>query len=243
MPMMVREPSLATIGMSTREVRKPIPSVCHGCRTLSSVNIPRWPSFVAAAFLLAQMPLAALTDVLTERDITYALTIANGPAAARSLFHAPYIVAIDDPTIEHLEVITEFRRFVLAAEKELETGNWMMGRGGYDSKGRTLKDVLRPVVGQVSLRARLRFHPLNNYSTVPAFDILLGDPTLLAINTIRTPHVSLATGEPGTRDVITGATLEVFYNAPTIGNRALPVRLISEGKELARVSVDFSGVQ
>jgi len=35
MPMIVREPSLATIGMSTREVRKPMPSVCHGCRRLA----------------------------------------------------------------------------------------------------------------------------------------------------------------------------------------------------------------
>jgi hypothetical protein len=220
-----------------------MPSVCHGCRTLSPVNIARWPWLVAGAFLLAQTPLAALTEVLTERDIAYALTIANGSAPTRALFHAPYSVAIDDPTVEHLEVITEFRRFVLAAEKELESGNWMMGRGGYDPKGRTLKDLLRPLDGQVSIRARLRFHPHNNYVTLPAFDVLLGNPTLLAINAIRTPHITPSTGEPGTRDVIYGATIEVFYNAPTIGDRVLPVRLVSEGKEIARISVDFSRVQ
>ena len=39
----------------------------------------------------------------------------------------------------------------------------MMGRGGYDPKGRTLKDLLRPLAGQVSIRARLRFHPHNTY--------------------------------------------------------------------------------
>jgi hypothetical protein len=207
------------------------------------VNIARWPLLVASAFLLVQTPLAALTEVLTERDIAYALTIANGSAPTRALFHAPYNVAIDDPTVEHHEVITEFRRFVLAAEKELESGNWMMGRGGYDPKGRTLKDVLRPLDGQVSIRARLRFHPHNNYVTLPAFDVLLGDPTLLAINAIRTPHITPSTGEPGTRDVIYGATIEVFYNAPTIGDRTLPVRLVSEGKEIARISVDFARVQ
>ena len=241
--MMVRDPSLARIGVSTREVRKPMPPVCHGCRTLSRVNIARWPLRVAAAFLLVQAPLAALTEVLTERDIAYALNIANGSAAARALFHAPYVVAIDDPAIEQLDIVTEFRRLVLAAERELETGNWMMGRGGYDAKGRTLTDVLRPLAGQVSIRARLRFHPLNNYVTLPAFDILLGDPTLLAINAIRTPHITPANGEPGTRDVINGATIEVSYNAPTIDDRVLPLRLFSEGKEVARVSVDFSRVQ
>jgi len=194
-------------------------------------------------FLLAHTPLAALTEVLTDRDIADALTIANGAGATRALFHAPYNLDIDDPTIEHVDIVTEFRRFVLAAEKELEAGNWMMGRGGYDPKGRTLRDVLRPLDGQVSIRARLRFHPHNNYVTLPAFDILLGDPTLLAINAIRTPHVTPATGEPGTRDLIYGATIEVFYNAPTVGDRVLPVRLVLENKEAARVSVDFSRVQ
>ena len=120
----------------------------------------------------------------------------------------------------------------------------MMGRGGYDPKGRTLKDVLRPRAGQVSIRARLRFHPLNNYATLPAFDILLGEPTLLAINAIRTPHITLANGRAGRRSTSSsGATIEVFYNAPTIDDRVLPVRLLLEGKELARVSVDFSRVR
>ena len=62
-------------------------------------------------------------------------------------------------------------------------------------------------------------------------------------NTLRTPHITPATGEPGTRDVINGATIEMFYNAPTIDDRVLPVRMISEGKEQTRVSVDFSRIQ
>lgn len=197
----------------------------------------------AVAFLAARAPIAALTEALTERDYAYAISIANGSEATRTLFHAAYTVAVDEPAIERLEVVTEFRRFVLAAEDQLKAGNWMMARGGFDPKGRTLKDLLRPVEGQVSIRARLRFHPHNSYVTLPAFDILLGDPTQLAINATRTPHVTRATGEPGTRDVIDGATIEVFYNAPTIDDRTLPIRMVLEGKELARVSVDFSRIQ
>jgi hypothetical protein len=203
----------------------------------------RWPSLIASTLLLAQVPVAAITKVLTERDIANALNIANGSEQTRTLFHAPYIVAVDNPTVEHLEIITEFRRFVLAAEEQLTGGNWMVGRGGYDPKGRALKDVLRPLTGQVSIRARLRFHPLNNYVTLPPFDILLGDPTLLAINASRTSHIDPATGKPGTRDVISGATIEMFYNAPTIDDRVLPVRIVSEGKELIRSGFDFSRVQ
>lgn len=191
--------------------------------------------------LLAYAPLAAVTEVLTDRDIAHALNIANGSEATRTIFHAPYSIPVHDPAIEQFEVVTEFRRFVLAAEEQLNAGNWVMGRGGFDAKGRTLKDVLRPFGGQVSIRARLRFHPLNNYSTPPPMDILVGEPTLLAIDAVRTPHVT--TGEPGTRDVINGATIETFYNAPTIADRVLPVRLLFEGKELARASVDFSRVE
>lgn len=193
--------------------------------------------------MFAHAPSAALTEVLTEGDIAHALNIANGSEGTRARFHSAYIVVVDHPTIEHLDVITEFRRFVLAAEDQLKAGNWMMGRGGFGPKGRTLREVLRPLEGQVSIRARLRFHPQNSYITLPAFDILLGEPTLLAINATRTAHIMPANGEPGTRDVIYGATIEVFYNSPTISDRMLPIRIVSEGKELTRVSVDFSRIQ
>ena len=198
---------------------------------------------LAAALVVAWVPVTAVTEVMSAMDVSYALAIANGSDTSRATFHTPYIVAVTDPLIERLEVITEFRRFVLSAEDQLKAGNWMMARGGFDPKGQTLKDVLRPLAGQVSIRARLRFHPQNNYVTLPAFDILLGDPTLLPINAIRIPHVTPASGEPGTRDVINGATIEMFYNAPSIDDRVLPVRIVSEGRELTRVSVDFSRIQ
>jgi len=207
------------------------------------VNIARWPLIVAAALLLVPGRITGVTAVMTDADITRAFAVANGSESARAAFHAAYAVSVADPLIEHLEVITEFRRFVLAAEDQLKAGNWMMARGGFDPKGRTLKDVLRPLSGQVSIRARLRFHPQNNYVTLPAFDILLGDPTLLSINALRTPHITPATGKPGTRDLINGATIEMFYNAPTVDDRVLPVRILSEGKEQTRVSVDFSRIQ
>jgi hypothetical protein len=199
--------------------------------------------FVAAALALVHASVAGVTELMTERDVAQALNVANGSEASRANFHARYRVAIEDALIEHLEIVTEFRRFVLAAEEQAKAGNWMMARGGYDTKGRTLKDLLNPRSGQLSVRARLRLHPHNNYVTLPAFDILLGDPTLLAIDAVRAPHVTPATGAPGTRDLIYGATIETFYNAPTIADRVLPLRMLFEGKEVARVSVDFSRVE
>ena len=149
--------------------------------------------------MLVPATLTAVTDVLSDRDIAAALSIANGSEATRALFHARYRIAVDDPVIEHLEIISEFRRFVLAAEDQLKAGNWMMARGGFDPKGRTLKDLLRPLEGQLSIRVRLRFHPQNNYVALPAFDILLGEPTLLALNAVRVPRTDARnrrTGKP-----------------------------------------------
>jgi hypothetical protein len=204
------------------------------------VNVARFLSLSVVAVLCVYARAAAVTGVMTEADVAEAMSIANGSEPTRAVFHAAYLVGTDDPLIERLEVITEFRRFVLAAEDQLKAGNWMMARGGFDTKGRTLKDILRPFTGQVSLRAELRFHPQNYYAALPPFDMLLAQPTLLAINATRAPHVTPASGEPGSRDVINGATIEVFYNAATINNRSLPIRLILENRETARVTVDFS---
>ncbi len=196
-----------------------------------------------AALLLAQPPVAAVTEELTDRDIANALNLANAAEATRTLFHAPYIVPIEEETVERVEVITEFRRFVLAAEEQLELGNWMLGRGGFDQKGLTLKDRLRPFGGQASIRVRLRFHPHNSYVTLPAFDILLGEPTLVAEQAIRTPRIIPASGDGKPRNFIAGATIEASFDARSIGDRVLPVRIVSEGRELARVKVDFSRLE
>src|SRR4029453_13793342 len=181
--------------------------------------------------------IGGITEVMTDADITRAFSVANGSESARAAFHAAYVVDVADAVIEHLEVITEFRRFVLAAEDQLKGGNWMVARGGFDPRGRTLNDVVRPFSGQVSIRARLRFHPQNNYVTLPAFDILLGDPTLLPINAVRTPDPPPATSKPGAPGGLNRATIGIFYNAPTVDDRVLPVRILSDGKEQTRVSV------
>ena len=203
----------------------------------------RWSVPFAVASLIATAPLAAVTEVLTGEDVSRAFTIASGSDETRERFHASYVVPFDDPLVERLEIITEFRRLVIAAEEQLKAGNWMMGRGGYDAKGRTLRDLLRPFQGQLSIRARLRFHPQNNYATLPAFDILLGEPTLLATTASRAPHVIPSNDKPGTRDIISGATIEMAWDAVAIDDRTLPVRLFSEGEEIARHSVEFSRLQ
>ena len=195
---------------------------------------------LAGVLLVAQSSLVAVIEEPSDRDIANAFNLARASETIRATFHKPYILPYSDATIERLEIITEFRRFVLSAEEQLAAGNWMLGRGGFDQKGRTLKDLLRPFAGQVSVRARLRFHPHNSYVALPPFDILLGEPTLVVEQSTRTPHITPASPEGNTRDFIYGATIESFFDARAVKARVLPVRVISEGKELARTPADFS---
>jgi hypothetical protein len=197
-------------------------------------------SLVAGVLLVAQPSLVALIEEPSDRDIANALNMARASETIRTTFHKPYILPYTDDTIERIEIVTEFRRFVLSAEEHLAAGNWMLGRGGFDQKGRTLKDLLRPFAGRVSVRARLRFHPHNSYVALPPFDILVGEPTLVVEQSTRTPHVVAASREGNTRDFIYGATIESFFDAHAVKGRVLPVRIISKGKELARTTADFS---
>ena len=193
----------------------------------------------AVTGLLITQTFAAALDVdITDADIRRAIAVAISPDGERERFHARYMVPVQDATVEAMEVITEFRRFVLACEEQLALGNWMVARGGFDAKGQTLKQILDASKGRVTVKARLRFHPHHSYATVPSVEILIGDPSYLPIDTVSTPL--LVSSEVGVSAGLTGAVIETSFNAPSIENRTVPVRIVFEGKDLVRQAVDFS---
>src|SRR5687768_14901384 len=98
------------------------------------MNLKRW-ALVAVAGWLIDSPVAAIDYDFTEADLRRAVAIAVGSEGAREKFHVAYNVPLNDSTVEQVEVITEFRRFVLASEEQLGLGNWMLARGGFDSNG------------------------------------------------------------------------------------------------------------
>ena len=69
--------------------------------------MPMRSQLVAVALVVfGHAHVAGINEMLSDRDISYALSIATGSDTARVAFHAPYILDVSDPTIEHLEVIT-----------------------------------------------------------------------------------------------------------------------------------------
>jgi hypothetical protein len=193
-----------------------------------------------AAVLILQPAVGAIDPDVTPADVQRAVSIAISYDDARARFHESYRIPVNDPTVELIETITEFRRFVMASEEQLQLGNWMIARGGFDSKGRTLRDLLLPWRGQVSIRIRLRFHPLHSYTGMPATDIMVGEPSFQPLDVIRTPIIT--SPDQGGLTIMTGAIVETFFNAPSFHDRALPVRIVFDGKELVRALVDFSKI-
>lgn len=204
------------------------------------MKIKWWALLSVAALLITELPISAIDVDLTEADVRRAVGIAMSAEVARARFHESYRVPVNDATVEHVEVITEFRRLVMASEDETLQGNWMLARGGFDSKGRTLRDILQRWRGQVSIRTRVRFHPQHSYVALPAIDILIGEPSFLTLDVVRTPIVANSPEGPGSP---TGTVIEAFFNAPSFHDRVLPVRIVFEGKELVRPNVDFSRLE
>jgi len=181
---------------------------------------------------------AGLLMPLKDADVERALRIGRGFDQDRARFHKPYIVAINDATVEQIEIVTEFRRVVLFAEDRIRQGDHMFGPRQVDT-------ALRQWRGRVTVIARVRLHPLNTYVMVPEFRIAVGEPPLKTVDARRTP-VNAALGPnqmPGDRTAIVAAFIEADLDAAAIGQTLLPVRVILDGKDLTRTMVDFGRLE
>jgi hypothetical protein len=205
----------------------------------------RWQPFQLALALVALAALAvssatgALDVTLTYPDVERALQIARDSDAVRARFHARYVFLVKDPSVEQFEVFTEFRRVVAAGEGR--QGDWM-----FLHSPRQAQDAVRQWRGKVTVTSRVRFHPLNTFTAVPGYDVIVDslrdEATLVPIAASRTPVYSVL-GDPSTGTAIVGATIEATFEAASIGQTTRVVRLLLGGKEQARVTVDFARLE
>ncbi len=69
-------------------------------------------------------------------------------------------------TLEHAEIITEFRRAVLLVREHVVNGD-------YSFREASLTKALVPYKGMVTLVARVRLHPLNTLTKEPPYDLYI----------------------------------------------------------------------
>ena len=175
---------------------------------------------------------------MTQAEIERALSIGRALDGERARFHKPYVVAMSDPTVEQIDVVTEFRRVVLFAEEQIRRGDHTFG-------ARQAERAVAPWHGRVTIVARLRFHPMNTFIASPPYAIIVGQTPIAAIDTRRTAlYATSGTAQkPGTPAPLSGAIVEADFDAVEVGQETRPVRIVLEGKDVARTVVDFARLQ
>jgi len=200
---------------------------------------------VARVLIVALLALAtqarALNLHITSADMQRALTLARWPTAdaERSRFHGRYVFAVNSPTVEYfavqkLEVITEFRRLEMIAEEHARL-NDTFGRGGLHE----VEEALRPWRGRLSIIVSLVFDPTRYITGVPAVDLMLEGPTLLA------PLDTTRRGVYGSGDhpVLVGGMIESTFDADAVGQDVRQLFIHRGGKPIARPPIDFSRLE
>jgi hypothetical protein len=198
--------------------------------------------FVVSYLVIAAglVPLDAIKLQLTTDDIDRALVIAREPERDRARFHEPYVQRLDTPTVQSIEVISEFRRVVLLAEEQILRGN-----RAFAYSTRSAGDAVHAWRGRVSIVARLRFHPMNTYAALPNIEITVDGPNADAalIGVLKDPVLALGSGAPGEQVPIIGAVAEAVFDAALIGQTERTATLTLDGKVLLRTALDFARVE
>jgi hypothetical protein len=189
------------------------------------------------AVLISAAPVAAMKIDISLADIDRALTIARSRDVERSEFHARYIQQANSPFIERAEVITEFRRVVLVAEEQIARGDRLFAYSTTKAN-----DALQVFRRRVSLRVQVRFHPLNNYVTLPPVTMALVGNEAALIGVTRDPVYGFVTN-PGDAAPLMGAVIEGSFMAESIGQARREFVISLDSKELGRVTFDFAAVE
>ena len=192
---------------------------------------------------------AAMQATLGPRDATDAVSIGQSRRERdRSGFHTPYRLVVNRPPVDYIEVITPFRRVVLAAESRAALGDRAFGQ-------RQALEMLAAAPPTVDTVVELTFHPLNTFVGVPDYAVTLEEPGRpparpRAIDRIPR-HGPRVDGAPllnpntvplaGANQPLTGGAMVAHFAAQTLSGAGSYDLVIAEaGKELARTRVDFS---
>jgi hypothetical protein len=189
--------------------------------------------------------------MLDRRAIEEALAIGQSSFdKERAQFHEPYRALVSRAPIDYIDIVTPFRRVVLAAETRARLGDRRFGQ-------KEALAVLNATPLQLGVYVELTFHPLNTYVGVPDYRVRLisaaravGEP--LTLDRIprfgpRVEGVPLPYPFPGPPPSLPGRTLPMLggtviavFDASQIDPKGSYVVAVTEAeKEFAKVTVNL----
>lgn len=181
-----------------------------------------------------------LVSPMGNTDIERALSLARARDTERQQFHRRYVIDLPGPVVTQFEVITEFRRLLIIAEEHVLRGDWMFTRGV-----RAAEDAIKPTRGLITIKAQLRFNPLNTFVEPPAYTLAIGGPAgerLEALATQVLPQYSspFKNKDGKQRNSLTGAGLETTLDAARVGPTSRTLAVTLGGEDAGRTTVDFA---
>jgi hypothetical protein len=196
-------------------------------------------SLAAAACLAAPAGARAIVLDVTQDQAYRAIAIGRGTQAERARFHASYVIASSDPTVERVELLTPFRRVVVETERRLDFGDHVFS-------ARQAAEAIKQWRNTLTISVRIRFHPQNVYVTVPPYETIVasspgGDEVRLG-DVRRAPL--WARPDPnqksGSGTALIGAIIDSDFATAAVGQTTRVVSVMLDGKPLARATIDFA---
>ncbi|MEN3339147.1 MAG: hypothetical protein V7647_2823 [Acidobacteriota bacterium] len=206
----------------------------------------RRAGLIAALYVTLAVQAAAGIDVsLTQSDTQRALRLGDGTPAALAAFHAPYVIAITDSIVREIQVLTEFRRTVMATEDALKRGDWAVAKGARSLNGRGIDDVVKPWRGKVTILATLQLDALHTYVALPNCELMMGGmPVVASLDRRSTPRASLPYSMRGTMTTsLVGGVIEADFDAAAVGQTSRSAVVMCDGRDVARTPIDFSRLE
>jgi hypothetical protein len=175
---------------------------------------------------------APLNVSIARADVDRAVGIARKTEAERQRFHDPYFVQLGSPSVVSMEVISEFRRVVLAAEDRERSGDRSFTAA-------QAEEVIRPWRGRISIIAHVKYSPLNRLISVPQYELTLagarGTPDLRPVDIRSKPFF--------VDGAITAADIEAVFESTAIARTKRTIVLKGPQAQLAAAAFDFAAVQ
>jgi hypothetical protein len=204
--------------------------------------------------------LVAFDATLDADAIQQALAIGQSRLAQdHERFHRPYRVTVGKPPVDWIEIVTPFRRIVLAAEAKAAAGDRRFGQ-------RQALEIAAASRDQLDVDVELSFHPLNTFVGVPEYRVAIqrgsDTPPRDPISIDRVPRFGprvpgptfpVPTGPvlPGGSQPMLGGTVIAHFDMTGLeqaGTYDVVIREAAEkgtrpASELARARVDFAAMR
>ena len=198
-------------------------------------DVRTWVTTVAV--VLSAAASGAMKIDLGPGDVGRALEIARSRESDRAKFHAAYIQKVDAPFVESVELVTEFRRVVLLAEERAAKGDRLFGYSITSAS-----DALNVWRRRLSVIARVRFHPQNNYVTVPPVNIAADGHDGSLIGVQREAVYALGARAEQAAPLF-GAVVDGVFDALALGQGTREFIVSLDGKEFGRATFSLAAVE